>query len=94
MLVEILVLGRDEGVDDELGDCLDRDIKAALAGIFGEQRAVGGVHARHHCRLVILQLGIFRQVLGEMPKQPSRRRDADEENDRPAGKHPADEAQQ
>jgi hypothetical protein len=56
MLVEILVLGRQERVDDELWHRLDRQIEPALLGILAEQRAVGGMHARHHRRLVILEL--------------------------------------
>jgi hypothetical protein len=51
VLVEVLVLGRDEGVDDELGHRLDRDIETPLARIFGQQRAVSSVHAGHHRRL-------------------------------------------
>ena len=76
VLVEILVLGREERVDDEFRNRLDRQIEPALLGVFAEQRAVGGMDARHHRRLVILKLRIVRQVLGEMPDQrrPRRRR--------------------
>ncbi len=35
MLVEILVFGREEGVDDDLRDRLDRQIQPALLGVFG-----------------------------------------------------------
>ena len=70
MLVEILVFGGEERVDHQLRHRLDRQIEPALLGVFGEQRAVGGVHARHHRRLVILQLRIVRQVLRVMPDQP------------------------
>ena len=45
MLVEVLVLGRQEGGGDELRHRLDRDVEAFLAGVFGEQAAVGR-HAR------------------------------------------------
>ena len=68
MLVEILVLGGDEGVGDELWDRLDRQIEPALLGVFGQERAVGGMHPRHHRRLIILKLRIIRQVLGIMPQ--------------------------
>ena len=69
VLVEVLVLGGEEGVDDELRHRLDGQIEPALLGVFGEQRAVGGVDARHHRRLIILQLRVVRQVLGVMPQQ-------------------------
>ena len=74
MVVEVLVLGRNEGIDDELGHRLDRKIEAPLLGVFGQQLAVGGVHPRHHRRLVILKLRIVRQVLGEMVDQAGNRR--------------------
>ena len=93
MLVEVLVLGRDEGVDHELRHRLDRQIEPALAGIFGEQLPVGGMHAGHHRGLVVLQRRIVRQFLREMPEQPGHGGDADQEQDGPAGKNPADEAQ-
>ncbi len=82
VLVEILVLRGDEGVDHELGDRLDRQIEAAFARVFGEQRPVGRVHPGHHRRLVILQLRILRQALGKMPEQAGRGGDADEKQDR------------
>ena len=82
MLVEILVLGGQEGVDDQLRDRLDRQIQPAFLGIFAEQRAVRRVHARHHRRLIVLQLRIVGQVLGIMPDQPRRRGDADQKHDR------------
>ena len=75
VLVEILVLGSDEGVDDEFGYRLNGDIEPPLARIFGQQRAVRGVHARHDRRLIVLQLGIVRQRLRVMPQQGSRRGD-------------------
>ena len=93
MLVEILVLGREEGVDHQLRHRLDRQVEPALAGIFGDQRPVGRVHARHHRRLVVLKLRIVRQVLGEMPQQAGRGGDADQEHDGPAGEQEAEEAQ-
>ena len=94
VLVEILVLRRDEGVDDELGHRLDREVEPPLARIFGEQRAVGGVHPRHDRGLVVLQLGVVRQRLGVVPQQSGGRRDPDHEQDRPGGEQQAEEAQQ
>ena len=80
MLVEILVLGGEERVDDHLGDRLDRQIEAAFLGVFAEKGAVGGVDARHDGRLVVLQLRIVGQVLGEMPDQAGGGGDTDEED--------------
>ena len=40
VLVEVLVLGRQEGADHDLRHRLDRQVEPALAGVFGEQRAV------------------------------------------------------
>ncbi len=94
VLVEVLVLGRDEGVDDELGHRLDRDVEPPLARVFGEQRAVRRVHAGHDRGLVVLQLGIVRQVAGEVPEQAGGAGDPDDEQDRAGGKQQAGESQQ
>ena len=94
MLVEILVLGGEERVDDELRHRLDRQIEPALVGIFGEQRAVGGMHPRHHRRLIILKLRVVRQILGEMPQQAGDGGDADDEQDRSRREQKAEEPQQ
>ncbi len=61
--VEVLVLGRDEGFLHQGGDRRGRQVQAALVGIFGEHRAVAGVDAGHHRRLVVLELGVVRQIL-------------------------------
>ena len=55
MLEEVLVLGRDEGLQQRLGDGLDGLEQPPLARVFGQQRAVGRVHARRHRRLIVLQ---------------------------------------
>ena len=94
MVIEILVLRRHEGVGDELRDRLDRQIKPALLGIFGEQRAVGGMHPRHHRRLIVLKLGVVRQILGVMPQQACGRRDAGDEQDRARREQKAQKAQE
>ena len=67
VLVEILVLGGDESVGDAFGDRLDRQIEPTLMGIFGDERAVGRMHAGHDRRLVDLQLRRVRKVLGDVP---------------------------
>ena len=93
VLVEVLVLRRHEGVEDQLRHRLDRQIEPALARIFGEQRAIGRMHARHHRRLVILELRIVRQILGIVPQQARRRGHADDEQDRPGGEQEAQKAE-
>ncbi len=70
MLVEILVLGSQEGVGDQFWNRLDRQIQPAFPGIFAKQLAVSRMNARHDRRLIGLKLRIVRQVLGEMPQQP------------------------
>ena len=62
VLVEILVLRRQERVDHHFRDRLDWQIQSAFLGIFAEQRAVRSMDARHHWRLIILKLRIIRQV--------------------------------
>ena len=86
VLVEVLVLGREERVGDELWHRLDRQIEPPLLGILAEQRAVGRMDARHHRRLVILKLRIVRQVPGEMPDPARDSGDADQEHHRSSGK--------
>ena len=44
MLVEALVFRRYEGIDQFLRNRVERQEKAALAGIFGEQRAIARVN--------------------------------------------------
>ena len=63
MAVEILVLGRNERLDHFRRHGIDGNEGAVLTGIFGDQRAVSGVHAAHHRRLVIGQLRIVRQIV-------------------------------
>ena len=94
MLVEILVLGRNERIDDELRHRLDRQIEPALLGVFGEQRSIGRMHARHHRRLIVLQLRIVGKVFGEVPQHGGHAGHADEEHDRSSGKDPSQESEQ
>src|SRR5262249_22612101 len=82
VLVEIFVLGGHECVDDEFRYRLDGDVKSPLARIFGKQRAVGCVHARHDRRLIVLQLGIVRKRLRVVPQQTGCGGDGDDEYDR------------
>ncbi len=92
MAVEILVFGRDEGVLDEIGDGGGGQIEPPLVRIFGEQAAVGGVHARHHRRLVILQVAVVGQILLELEDDERRRRRNDDEDDRAGGEQKPQES--
>jgi len=69
MLVEVLVLRRQERVGDQFWDRLDRQIQSAFPRILAEQRAVRRVDARHDRRFIRLKLRIVRQVLGEIQDQ-------------------------
>ena len=90
MLVEILVLGGEEGRLDQVGDRLDRQIEAALARILGDQLAVGGMDARHHRRLVLRQAVVVRQVRVELLQEnPCGDRDAKQHE----GPYPEDVAE-
>ena len=70
MLVEILVLGRDERGLDAVGDRLDRQVEAPLVGILGDQLAIGGMNAGHHRRLVFGEHVVIRQVGREAGNVP------------------------
>ena len=65
-VVEILVLGRQEGRLDAVGHRLDRQIEPAFAGELAHQRAVGGMDARRHRRLVLGEHLVVGQVLGQV----------------------------
>ena len=66
MVVEILVLGRQERRLDAVRHGLDRQIEAPLARELAHQRAVGGMDARRHRRLVAGQHFVVGQVLGQV----------------------------
>ncbi len=91
MGIEILVLGGDEGVLDQRRNGRRRQIKTTLARIFGQKAAVGGVNARHHRRLVILQLGIVGQILLELPDHGGDDGRRDDEDDRARREHETEE---
>ena len=94
VLVEALVFRGEEGVDDRLRHRLDRQVKAPFLGVLTEQRPVRRMHARHHRRLVVLQLRIVRQIAREMPDETSDGANADEEQDCSGGEQETHEAQQ
>ncbi len=74
MLIEVLVLGGDEGLDDAVGYGGDRHIDAPLARELGDQRAVIGVDAGHHRRLVFGEDLVVRQLARYLPQARRRRR--------------------
>ena len=69
MAVEILVLGGDERLLDEGGNGGARQIETPLARIFGDERSVAGMNARHHRRFIVLEGRIIRQVPFEFPNE-------------------------
>ncbi|GJE73413.1 hypothetical protein CHKEEEPN_4978 [Methylorubrum podarium] len=79
VLVEVLVLGREEGRDHDLRHRLDRQVEAPLVGVLGEQRAVRGVDAGHHRRLVVGERGVVRQILAVLPVEERAHRGGDAE---------------
>src|SRR6185312_8952817 len=81
MLIEILVLGGHEGLDDTLGNGGDRHVDAALARELGDERAVIGVNAGHHRGLVFGQHFVVRQLTRYLPQHEGcSARDGDEQN--------------
>jgi hypothetical protein len=94
VLVEVLVLGCQERVDDQFWNRLDRQIQPAFLGIFSEQRSIRCMDASHHRRLIILKLGIIRQILGKMPDEPCRGGDAHQKHDGSGGEQETHEPHQ
>ncbi len=68
--VEVLVLGREKRVLDELRHGGDRHEHTALHGVFGQQAAVTGMHARRDRRLVVGELAVVRQIPAVLPEHP------------------------
>ena len=95
MLVEILVLGRDEGVDHELRDRLDRQIEPPLAwrirpAASRRRRARASSPAARSPAAANSPAGPWRNARAS----PAGRADADEEHDGPDREQQAEEAQQ
>ena len=89
--VEILVLGRDEGLLHHRGNRGTRQVKPALAGIFGQDRAVARMDARHHRRLIVAQGGGVGKILLVMPEHQAKGGRAQHEYDRAGGEHETNE---
>ena len=94
VLVEILVLGGDEGIDDAGRDGGDRHVDAPLAREFRDQRAVIGVDAGHHRRLVFGEHLVVRQLARHFPQHKGRGAGDGDEHDHRGGEHEAEEAQE
>jgi hypothetical protein len=62
VIVEVLVLGGDEGVDDPFRDHLDRHEDPLFDGELGQDAPVAGVHAGHRRRVVVRKLIVIRQI--------------------------------
>ena len=92
MRVEILVLGRDEGMLHQRRNRIARQIEPALARIFGQNRAVARVDAGHDRRLVVLELRGVGQILRIGVDHRSDRHGADHEKDRAGRKYEAEKA--
>ena len=91
MVVECLVLGGQERVDDPFRDRLDRDEQAVLDGELRQQAAVAGMHARGDRRLVGGKPAIRGKAAAEMVRHQEGGHAA--QQDARGGK-PEDEAQQ
>ena len=78
MVVEILVLGRHEGLNDGLRNGLDRQEEPPFVGVFGDEAAINGVEAGHDRRLVFLKRRVIGQILCLLPDIDTDRGRADE----------------
>jgi hypothetical protein len=90
---EALVLGRDEGFQHALGHGGDRHEHPLLAGIFGEQPAIGGIEARGDRRLVVGELLVIGQTVAEVPEQACHRASANDQGGRCKGQQDFEEVQ-
>src|SRR5690606_3066689 len=93
MLIESLILRREKGVDDELGDGVDRHEDAPFTSKLRDQPSVVRMDARHHWRLVFGEFLVARQVLRVGPQQVSGHCRTRDESDDTRCKQPAKKAQ-
>ena len=87
MIIKMLVLGGHERLLDALGNRLDRDVGAVLAGVLGQQPAVAGMDPGRHRRLVVGQLAMVGQpavIVVDQVEQAGTAQD-DEQGDRHDG---------
>ncbi len=91
--VKILVLGRQKRGDQLAGNGVHRDEQPALLCIFGDERPVSGMHARHDRRLVKCQLIIIREVFLGLPNDVARSHGEAAEDDETGPEQEAQESQ-
>src|SRR5262249_16926821 len=91
---EILVLGRDESVHHAVGNGVERNVDAALAGKLGDQIAVIGVNAGHHRWIVFGEHFVVQRILRCLQRNNRRSGARRHEDDHAGRKHEAEEAQQ
>src|SRR6476660_9427548 len=94
MLIEILVLSRDESFGDAVGNGAEGHIDAPLARKLGNQIAIIGMNAGHYRRLIFGQHFVVRQILRCLPQDKCRRRSHRHEDDQARREHEAEEAHQ
>src|SRR5271170_2105547 len=92
MAVEVLILCRYERLLDQGRNFVRGEIEPSLARIFREQAAVSRVNARHDGRLIVLELGVVRQVLLIFPNDAGKESRSHDEHQRAGSKYEADNA--
>ena len=91
MVVEGLVLGGQEGIDDPLRDRLDRDEQTVLDGELRQQPAVAGMDPGGDRRLIVGKPAIGRKAAAEMVRHEQ---DSEAAQHDACGGKPEEEAQQ
>ncbi len=82
VLVEVLVLGRDEGILHPVGDLVDRREDPSLAGELVHEPALSGIDPAERRRLVVLELGVVGQVLAVDGEDRRQTRESHDRTDR------------
>jgi hypothetical protein len=80
MLVEGIILGRDEGVADDGRNLSDRHQVPLFEVKFADDGAVIGQHLRRHRRMILRQLLHRREGCGQLPAHQPHRRGAGKQN--------------
>ena len=94
MLEEALVLGREVGADEQLRYRIDGDEDAPFLGVFGDQRAVVRMDARHHRRFIRVEDLVARQVRRYAPQHVAAHGRAGDEQHDACREAESEEAQQ
>ena len=81
MLVEVLVLGRDDGLPEERRDLVVGDHRAALRGELADDLAGARVDARDRARRVVVEGRDLRQVAGEREQHAADRAEDDRQQE-------------